>query len=225
MSNTVCLNIRTWASKPDKNTETIILSCPWKGYAAQKAVEYSRKILKARWTRAENIIKKDPYQSYLYARHVIQGRWVEAEKNIASQGQSAYLYAKYVLGGRFETAENKRTFKNSRDIYLYSKYVLKGRWEKMEDRLLNHDESYRYYSSLDDVINYARFVIKGRWQKAEIRISKGWTNQIYNYCKILKPDQLEDFERVLMMQALVEPKNNWESNYAKEYFVRKGTMK
>lgn len=222
MSNGVVINIRTWANKPDKNMEKIILNCPWDYYAAQKAVEYSRKVLNKRWEDAEPIILKSPYYSYFYARHVIKNKWEDAEEVISNESNAAYLYAKYVLNGRFIMAEEKKkTFANSpRDIYLYSKYILKTRWKEKENNMVGKHKAH-YYNVTDTLVDYSKHVIKGRWQKAEPFIAKSWIRTINRYVGILKPAELEDFERLLLLESLVEP-GKWQTNSALEYFKQKG---
>lgn len=222
MNNGVTISIRAWASKPDKSMEQIILNCPWNGYAAQKAVEYSRKVLNKRWKDGESIILKSPYYCYLYARHVIKNKWEDAEEVISNESNAAYLYAKYVLNGRFIMAEEKKkTFVNSaRDIYLYSKYILKNRWKEKEKNMLAKDKAH-YYNSTDTLVDYSKYVIKGRWEKAEPFIAKSWIRTINKYVALLKPAELEDFERLLLLESLVEP-GKYQTNSALEYFKQKG---
>lgn len=221
MSNGVSISIRTWTNKQDNNIEKIILNCPWDYYAAQKAVEYSRKALKKRWEEGEPTILKSPYYSYLYARHVIKNKWDEAEEVISNESNAAYLYAKYVLNGRFLMAEEKKkTFVNARDIYLYSKYVLKTRWKEKENKMFGK-QAY-YYNTADTLVDYSKHVIKGRWEKAEPIIAKAWIRTINKYVSILKPAEVEDFERLLLLETLVEPANKWQTNHATEYFKQKG---
>jgi len=221
MSNGVTINIRTWTNKPDKSMEKIILNCPWDYYAAQKAVEYSRKVLNKRWEDAEPIILRSPYYSYFYARHVIKNKWEIAEEVISNESNAAYLYAKYVLNGRFIMAEeNKKTFANSaRDIYLYSKYILKTRWKEKEKNMLG--KMGHYYNVTETLVDYSKHVIKGRWEKAEPFIAKAWIRTINKYVSILKPTEIEDFERLLLLESLVEP-GKYQTNSALEYFKQKG---
>jgi hypothetical protein len=224
MSNGVSINIRTWTNKPDKNMEKIILNCPWDYYAAQKVVEYSRKVLNKRWEEGERIVLKSPYYSYLYARHVIKNKWNEAEENISKDSNAAYLYAKYILKGRFiQAEENKKTFTDAKNIYLYSKYVLKSRWKEKEKYMVNPKKGY-FYNTADTLVDYSRHVIKGRWEKAEPFIAKAWISTINRYASFLNPTDLEDFERRLLLETLVESENKWQSNQAKEYFKQKGKI-
>lgn len=213
-NNYVSLNIRMWANKTDPAMESVILNIGWDWFASKKAYEYARKIKKKRWKKAEEVIKRNPYYSYLYARHVIKGRWPEAEESIA-QSNSAYLYAKYVLKSRFEIAENKTAFRSGKDIYLYSKYILKSRWKKMEGKLLAASGNY----DIGSIVGYCKFVINGRWKKAEPVIVKSpW---IEDYAKLLKNNELEEFENMVLLESLVESKHHWETNYAKRYVQNK----
>ena len=226
MKNHVSLNIRAWASKPDKSLENIILHCNWQGYAAQKAYEYARVVLKAPWPRGERVILKSPYYSYLYARHVIQGRWIKGEKVISTQCSAAYWYARYVVKGRFEQGENSRSgsgffkcpYYRDQYIYYYSKYILKGRWKKMEGKMINKKD--KDSSNVEQIVNYAVNVMKHRWKRAEPKIVK--SRYIEKYVKVLTPEELEDFHRRILLESLVEPEHRWATNYAKEYIKKIG---
>ena len=226
MKNHVSLNIRAWTSKPDKNIENIILHCHWEGYAAQKAYEYARVVLKAPWPRGERVILKSPYYSYLYARHVIQGRWIKGEKVISMQCSAAYWYARYVVKGRFEQGENSRSgggffkcrFYRDQYIYYYSKYILKGRWNKMEGKMINKND--KDSTNVEHIVNYAVNVMKHRWKRAEPQIVK--SRYIEKYVKVLTPEELEDFHRRILLESLVEPEHRWATNYAKEYIKKIG---
>jgi len=59
----------------------------------QKAVEFTRKVLKGRWPEAEPFIMKDPRSAYWYARFIIKDRWPEAEPYIMKDSLWANLYA------------------------------------------------------------------------------------------------------------------------------------
>lgn len=227
MKNHVSLNIRAWTSKPDKSMENIILHCHWEGYAAQKAYEYARVVLKAPWPKGERVILKSPYYSYLYARHVIQGRWIKGEKAISTQCGPSYWYAKYVLKSRFEQGENNRSsngffkckYHRDRYIYYYSKYIIKGRWNKMEDKMIN-EKNDDHFQNIEHIVNYAVNVMKHRWKRAEPQIAK--SKYIEKYVKVLSPEELEDFQRRILLESLVEPKHRWDTNYAQEYIKKIG---
>lgn len=219
MKSYITFNIRAFASKEDKNVENLIIHCPWDEYAAQKAYEYARKVLKAPWPRGERVILKSAHYSYLYARHVLNSRWPKAEKRIAKSCEYAYLYAKYVIKGRFPEAEKNKSntgfnryYYREQFIYLYAKYILKTRWESMEDKMIKKDGE--FYNT-ETLVNYAVNVMKHRWKRIETEVSR--SRYIKKYAKILKPDELEEFHNLVMMQAMIEPKHSWEMNYAKQY--------
>jgi hypothetical protein len=227
VKNHISLNIRAWTSKPDKNVENIILHCNWDGYAAQKAYEYARAVLKAPWPRGERVILKSPHYCYLYARHVIQGRWIKAEKVIATDCSASYRYARYVIKGRFEQGENSRStgsffrgYYNEQYIYYYSKYILKGRWKKMEDKMINKKDDDKHFSNVEQIVNYAVNVMKHRWKRAEPQIVK--SRYIEKYAKVLTQEELEDFQKRILLESLVEPEHRWSTNYAREYIKKIG---
>jgi hypothetical protein len=128
------------------------------------------------------------------------------------------------LKSRFIQAEEKKgIFVEARDIYLYSKYVLKTRWKEKEKNMVNGKNAV-YYNVADSLVDYSKHVIKGRWEKAEPIIAKAWIRTINNYASILNPPELEDFERRLLLEAVVEPETKWQTNHAKEYFKMKGKI-
>lgn len=212
---TVTFNIRDFAfGERRKSMERLILSCPWRVYAAKKAYEYSKRIIGGPWPQGERKILKSPYYSYLYARYVLKAPWPKAEKMIARDAHSSYMYARHVIKRRFELAENNKSangFSNSRwdrakNIYLYSKYVIKGRWEKMEKKMADGDAK--------NLCLYAVNILKSRWKRVEPTIAK--SEYIGEYVKVLKPEEFEDFRNLLLMEALVEYPD-WQTNYAKNY--------
>lgn len=58
---------------------------------------YCRIVVKGRWLEAEEVIRRDGYQSYIYARDVIKGAWPEAEEAIREDKNCAWLYAHNAL--------------------------------------------------------------------------------------------------------------------------------
>lgn len=50
--------------------------------------------------KLENIIKTDPFYSYLYAKYVIKGRWIEAEPIISQEPLYNYYYAVDIMDGK-----------------------------------------------------------------------------------------------------------------------------
>lgn len=212
MPKGVSLNIRMWASKPDKVMEKIILSLGWEWYRSRKAYEYARYILKSRWFEAEKYIMLTPYNAYLYARHVIGGRWPEAEKSIAKEQNAAYLYAKYVLKDRFYLAEKKKgLFKHPQTVYLYAKYVIKGRWKEKEHILRESD-----YYNVEYAVDYSTKILKKRWPAIEHEVLK--STFIKKYTKTLKTEKdKEEFHNKLLAYSLIEPEHKYQRNHAKEY--------
>jgi hypothetical protein len=208
----ITLRIHHWASKADKAMETMILHCPWDWYAAQKAYEYARVVLKKRWREGEGKILNNPHYAYMYARHVIQGRWPEAEKIIASRSDSGYLYAKYVVKGRFEEVEKNKNWE-LRDFYLYCKYVLKARWKSLENKVFKKD---KYFHNPEHLVKYARDFIEGRWEKAEDFIVK--SRYIGQYAAFLKEEDKELFHNKVLAESLVDNgKCYYYYNHAQEY--------
>ncbi len=213
MSNYVSLNIRMFASKPDKTMERVILNLNWDTYAAAKATEYARKVLKSRWIAGERKIKKSPYYCYAYARHVIGGRWKEAENNIAKDDSASYLYAKYVIKDRFKEAE--KSFKSPREIYLYSKYVLKSRWEEKEQAIEKYLDKHPMWC-MDAVINYCVHMRKQRWENIEEFVVK--SRHIEKYHNSLKTEKdKEEFYNKILAESLCN-ETYW--NYATD-FIKK----
>lgn len=207
----ISLRINHWSNKSDKAMETMILHCPWDWYAAQKAYEYARIILKKRWREGESKILKNPHYAYMYARHVIQGRWPEAEKIIASRCDSGYLYAKYVVKGRFDEVEKNKNWE-LKDLYLYCKYVLKSRWKEVDSKIFKKDRS--HFDS-EYLVRYAREFIKGRWEKAESIIVN--SRHIAQYAAILNEEDKESFHNKVLAQSLVDTRKHYYYNYAQEY--------
>lgn len=207
MKNYVSINIRCSAVKKDKSIEGIILNCHWPWYAARKAYEYSRNVLKKRWPKGESVILKCPHASYLYARYVIGKRWKKAEEIISTNPRSAYLYAKYVLKRRFIVAENKNNWDCS-SVYLYSKYLLKKRWTKHENKMFHHN-----WMTHDHWL-YIRDMIKGRWKKAENLIVN--SRYIGEYINLLSEKEKEEFMFRVTVEALNE-KDKYHLNYARQY--------
>lgn len=217
MADTVGLNIRMWASKPDKVMEKVILNLGWEYYSASKAVEYARKVLKGRWIEAEPIIKKVPYQAYMYARHVIGGRWEEAENVIAKQSGASYLYAKYVLKDRFILGEKNSNIwqKDVKSIYLYSKYVLKGRWESKEKTIAKQLNTEEHCWDVESVLNYCIKVKKERWPEVEAKLAQ--SRQVRQYYHFLQGTDQEEFYNVILAQSIAGPASKWQINYAQEF--------
>jgi len=215
-NNYVTMNIRMYASKPDKVMEQVILNLGWEWYSASKACEYARKVIKGRWIKGERKIKKNPYSAYFYARHVIGGRWPEAEKFILKDEHASYLYAKYVLKGRFEKAEKKRgLFKSPREIYFYSKYVMKSRWKEKENAMVNFVVKNTW--GFEKVFDYCIQIRKERWPQIEGEIVKSSKEYIGRYFKLLKEKDKEEFYNKVLAQSLVEPRSSWQRNEAREF--------
>lgn len=220
MSNYVSMNIRMYASKTDPVMEKIILNLDWNYYAAQKAYEYSKKVLKKRWPQGERKIKKNPYIAYLYARHVIGARWAEAEDTILKCSNASYLYSKYVIKGRWEKAEKKKgLFKSAKDIYLYSKYVLKSRWKEKEQAMLKSMGSGPWFHGLEYVVSYCVSVKKSRWIEIEDAVSDSY--YIEKYMKSLKSEgDKEEFYNKVLARSLTASATKYYFNHASDY-IRK----
>lgn len=239
----VSININYRIVSKDKKWEKIILNMPWDYYAAQKAYEYSSKILNKRWTEAEPIIIKNGYYAYLYARHVIKSRWPEVEGIIAKD--AGYYYSKFVVKGRFDLFEKHiekqekkvvrshgLSLRSIRDIYLYSKYVLKDRWIKAEKIIekpfggaITTSENSKTenwcYVDIQSVIDYIRFVRKSRWEKMENPIIN--SRFIPSYIKFLNDDEKAEFKNKLIISAMTTTeswKRPWGVNYAADYLKK-----
>lgn len=90
---------------------------------------YAINVIKGRWTKAEEYIKKDAEWAYYYAYDVIKVRWLEAEEYIKKDAKWAYYYALYIIKGRWPEAE-EYIKKNSEWAYLYARDMIKDKNER-----------------------------------------------------------------------------------------------
>lgn len=135
-------NIHTHINKPSKDLEPFILN------RVSTAYEYSKKVLKKRWSKAEkemlkigmpNSYSADLEYIYLYAKNVIKSRWPKGEKTllnyVQTQQKASVLY-------RSEPLSAVAKF-----LCLYAKYVVKGRWKEAEEFIL-HSNQIGFYLSI-----------------------------------------------------------------------------
>lgn len=206
----ISLTIHKWAHKPCKDFERAIFLSYRTGYgsyAATKAYEYARYILKKRWPKGENIILANSYASYLYAKNVVKGRWRKAEAAILDDryenGWVAYLYARYILKSRWVEAE-PIILKEFRYACDYAASVMKTRWKAAEKRA----ESKNTYSSPFYYAKYARRVIKGRWNKEKIEIALAESHHIKEYMDVLQGSDRDEFYNKVLMMAMTQ-EHDW----------------
>jgi len=217
------LDVRLKVYNKCKKAERLILhGIPWTRYAADRAYQYARFVLKHRWTEGERVILKCPQSAYLYARHVIGGRWEKAEKIIATSPSSSYQYAKRVLKGRFLLAEKcaKQTrtrwdeWDASRYAFYYARDIIKGCWKDGEKHIAAGGEVACLYAknflkarfkiaedtivySAESAAEYAIFVLGKRWKKAEDNIIRN-EKALTKYMDFLKgKDKIEMHNKIL----------------------------
>lgn len=213
MNGHMTIDVKMWLSKESKEAEILILNgIPWKGYAAFKALEYARKILKGRWEKGEQLIlggdgnpSAHSLAAYRYAKFVIGGRWKEAEPIIAKCANSSWLYSKYVLKDRFpefenhiESNKNKKSlwpFYNQEDLVNYAIRFYKKRLPKRLEKTIAKSRS---------AAKYAAAFMKKRWLAAEDEILRD-IQHIETYLRSLQSvNDRRKFRVKLLAQALKE---------------------
>lgn len=204
--NSILIDVRMWVGKENKEAEVLLLhGIPWKGYAANKAYEYARKVLKKRWAPGEKLILEGKFShtAYLYSKFVIGGRWLEAEDIIADCAHSSWLYSKYILKDRFPKFEkNLENGSNSnyyyRDTFNYAVKFLKSRLPKKAEKSV---------STTGVAAEYAAKFMKRRWHAAEKTILNN-EKTIEIYVRSLPPKDLKKFRVKLLAKAMTEPKES-----------------
>lgn len=219
-------SIRFWHwAKEGPDTEQLILSIPYKAWAADYAVKYARKSLGGkRWIKGEKIIQKHGYYAYLYAKEVIGGRWEQGEKAILKCTRTSWLYSRYVLKSRWEdfdkVIEKKKT-KYSDDVLKYNEKFVKDKLPKhIENDML---EKCHYHNSTDRVLKYIKkHCDKKRYLNfEEFLMSRGSSSSLIKYYNLLNEQDKKALKRAVMVRIMANG-GSWQLSGLKRFLVEVG---